>query len=94
MKKIASILILFISAFTLKAQDKTAPVIKAPGLSVTTPNYNMKGENGQLMITLPAPATMIVSGARAGESKILFTWHGSTSKDLPPGNYDITFWNI
>jgi hypothetical protein len=94
MKKILLLLSISIYTLTLQAQDKNQPETKAPAQWAMIPNLAMKGENGLLIINLPVPATMAFTVAHAGDPKILYSWHGSTSKDLPPGNYDVTFWNI
>ena len=58
------------------------------------PNYDLKGDVGLLTISLPAQGGLSFTVARAGEAKNLYTWHNSTTRELPPGTYDITFWNI
>ena len=85
MKNIIPLLVFAIISFTAKAQENRW---------VTKPNYNLKGDVGQLTISLPAQGTLVFTVARAGEAKNLFTWHSSNTKELPPGTYDITFWNI
>ena len=87
MKKI--IFLVFLSGGLLaKAQEGKAPQW------AMIPNYSLKGENGVLVINLPSPAAMNFTVSAAGDPKILYTWHGNTYKDMPPGNYEVNFWNI
>lgn len=88
MKKISGILLFFTITFTAAAQDV------APAQWAMIPNLALKGENGVLIINLPAQSAMTFTVANAGDPKILYTWRGNTTKELPPGKYDVTFWNI
>lgn len=91
MKKIFAILFFLTITFRLSAQDKAE--VKTPQWAMI-PNLALKGENGLLIINLPAQSAMAFTVANAGEPKILYTWHNSTTRELPPGKYDVTFWNI
>ena len=93
MKKVLSVLVFTIIAFTINAQGNNTEA-KTQNQWVMIPNLALKGDNGLLIINLPAQASMAFTVARTGETKNLFTWHGSTIKEMPPGTYDITFWNI
>lgn len=93
MKKIFSVVGFVIITFTIKAQDKNADV-KLPNQWAMINNFALKGPNGEVIINLPAPATMVCTIVRSGEAKNLFTWHSSMTKEFAPGNYDVTFWNI
>lgn len=92
MKSALSILLLFCYAFAVKAQDKNNPEIK-PDQWAMVPNYS-KAVTGQLLINLPAQATLTCTVAKAGDAKILFSLKGNTPKDIAPGVYDITCWGI
>ena len=94
MKNIVSLLVLLIISFTINAQDKANTENKVPNQWTMRPNYSLKGDVGLLTINLPAQGTIMFTVARSGVAKKLFTWHSSTTKELPPGTYDITFWNI
>lgn len=94
MKKILSTLIFFICALTLNAQDNVNREAKPPlNQWAITNNYSLKGATGQLIVSLPVQATIVCIVARKGEAKT-FTLHNGTPKELPTGNYDITFWGI
>ncbi|MGI8582021.1 MAG: hypothetical protein ACR2KX_07490 [Chitinophagaceae bacterium] len=91
MKKILSTFYFFICVITLHAQDGNKQ-IKPPTRWGITNNYS-KSDNGQLMITLPVQAAIVCIGSRSGEAKT-FVLRNNSPKELPPGNYDITFWGI
>lgn len=93
MKKLFFSSIFILSLFVLKAQDNK-PGTNFPAQWAMRPNYDLKGDVGLLTINLPAQGALALTVARTGEAKNLFTWHGSTTKELVPGTYDITFWNI
>lgn len=93
MKKILSLLAFALIVFTTTAQVNNTD-LKTPNRWIMIPNLALKGDNGLLIINLPAQAAMLFTVARTGEAKTLYTWHGSTTKEIPPGTYDITFWNI
>src|ERR1035437_4254206 len=94
MKKILSALAFFICVLTLNAQDNGNTEIKShPNQWAITNNYSLKGATGQLIVSLPVQATMVCLVNRTGDAKT-FSLHNGTPKELPPGNYDITFWGI
>ena len=88
MKIILSIL-LFLNIINVNAQQN---LHKDSWSKITNPS--LKGENGLLTINLPAPSALNFTVALEGDTKILYNWHSSTSKELAPGNYDISFWGI
>lgn len=91
MRKIIFGISLLMMVWFAKAQEKTDA--KAPQWAMI-PNYSTKGDNGLLIINLPAPAAMNFTVVKPGDPRIIYTWHSSTSKELPAGNYEVTFWNI
>ena len=93
MKKLFFTSIFILSLVTIHAQTtKTAP---APAVQwAMRPNYDLKGDAGLLTITLPSQGALSFTVSRAGETKALYTWRNSTSRELPPGSYDVMFWNI
>lgn len=93
MKQVLSILIFAIFSSTINAQEKAPVENKVSQWSIVT-NFTMKGDNGQLILNLPTQASLAFTVARSGDPKILLNWHGSNTKDMPPGNYEITFWNL
>lgn len=93
MKLIFSILTFAFFSSAINAQEKTSPENKTSQWAMI-PNLAMKGDNGLLILYLPTQSTISFAVARSGEPKMLLNWHGSNTKDLPPGNYDVTFWNI
>ena len=94
MKKLVSVFTLFICALTLYAQNNNEDT--KPNLFhwALINNPSLKGSTGRLIVGLPAEASMICFVSRSGEAKNLYTMHGSMAKELPPGNYDVTFWGI
>ncbi len=94
MKKTLSIFILFFYACTLNAQEKSKIETKEANQWAMVPNFSLKGGTGQLLVNLPVQATIACSVTKAGDAKILFSLKGNNPKDLMPGIYDITFWNI
>lgn len=93
MKKILSVLSLGIITFMVSAQEKGAENKPAIQWSMIT-NYGLKGPNGNIIINLPAQATLMCMISLSGQPKNLYTWHSSMTKEFAPGNYDLTFWNI
>lgn len=93
MRNILFIICLTIFSSAINAQEKTLVESKAPQWAMI-PNLAMKGDNGLLILNLPTQASLSFTVARAGDPKILLNWHGTSSKDLPPGNYEANFWNI
>jgi len=93
MKKILFLLSFIIITLTINAQEKNTETKPANQWSMIT-NYGLKGPNGQIVINLPAQATMLCMIALSGQPKNLYTWHGSMTKEFAPGNYDLTFWNL
>ena len=77
----------------LHAQDKTAVTVKPAQWSIIT-NPSLKGDNGLLVLNLPGLSSILFTASRVGEPKILVNLHSSGNKELPPGKYEITFWNI
>jgi hypothetical protein len=94
MKNILSILFLVITSIASKAQDKITTETKTPAKWAIRPNYDLKGDIGLLTISLPEQTAVTATIVHSGETKNLYTWHSSTSRELAPGTYDITFWNI
>ena len=93
MKRLLSILI-FLNFFSaIHAQEKTPAENKVSQWAMI-PNLAMKGDNGRLILNLPAQASIAFTVAHSGDPKIILNWHGSNTKDLPPGDYDVSFWNI
>lgn len=86
MKKITAFFISLAFCIIANAQDKSKWTM--------IPNLSLKGENGLLIVSLPVQAAVSFTVTHHGDPKILYSWHTATKKDLPPGNYDIIFWNI
>lgn len=93
MYKLYLSLCLIAATCSLQAQDKTAATVKPAQWSIIT-NPLLKGDNGLLVLNLPGPCGILFTASRVGEPKILVNLHSSGSKELPPGKYEITFWNI
>ncbi len=94
MKRILAGLAFIVATLAVNAQEKVVTETQAPARWAIINNPGLKGANGVLTINLPVQSGMQLSIAKAGDAKILFNWHGSTTKELPPGYYDITFWGI
>lgn len=87
MQKIITVICFLLFGTAVTAQEKVHQ------WSMLT-NYGVKGDNGLIILSLPAPATITFFIAKAGDPKILYTLKSAASKELPVGEYDITFWNI
>ena len=93
MKKIFFSILFSLSLFAVAAQA-TNTGIKAPVQWTMRPNYDVKGDVGLLTINLPSQGSLSFTVARTGDAKNLYTWRNSTTREIPPGTYDIMFWNI
>jgi hypothetical protein len=91
MKTISTIIFFIIFSVALQAQDK--PSTENSKWEKTL-NNKLKGNNGQLMINLPAEAWLQCMVARAGETKNIASLRNGMPKELPAGNYTITFVGI
>lgn len=93
MKKILLSLIFFICTAVLYAQDNIIREAKPALNQWTISNNYSKSDGGQLMINLPVQAAMVCIVNRSGQTKT-FALRNDNPKELPPGNYDVTFWGI
>ncbi len=91
MKTTATILSFIIFSLALQAQDKTSTEISKWEQII---NYKLKGNTGQLIINLPVAAYLQCIIAREGETKNIATLRNEMPKELPPGNYTVTFLGI
>jgi hypothetical protein len=93
MKKIIQAFAFFICLTSSYAQDNVNREAKTPLNQWAVKNNYSKSEKGQLMITLPAQATVNCIVNRSGEAKT-FALRNDLPKELAPGSYDVTFWGI
>ena len=91
MKNILLVSVFFCFVIPLFAQVNNKEVKPLIRWSVSN-NYS-KSDNGQLILNLPMPATLVCIVNRIGEAKT-FALRSDTPKELPPGTYDITFQGI
>ena len=93
MKKIIPAWFLMLASFAVTAQDKVNKETQTQVVRWTISNNYSKSDNGQLFIQLPVQSALSCIVNKTGEAKS-FALHNETPKELPPANYDVTFWGI
>ena len=79
--------------FMVSAQEKVNKETQAPIVRWTISNNYSKSNNGQLFIQLPVQGALSCTVNKTGEAKS-FALRNETPKELPPANYEVTFWGI
>lgn len=93
MKKIIPAGFLMLTFFMVSAQEKVNKETQAPIVRWTISNNYSKSNNGQLFIQLPVQGALSCTVNKTGEAKS-FALRNETPKELPPANYEVTFWGI